>query len=287
MGKRNSMAQSIMFDAWTYQQYRDRLTEMAISRFKWTNLPESIDERFLEITLFEKGQAVFFYDSDLGHLTLPVAISGGFNVYRLPINRRAYAVNGYQAELTINDSVMIYNNFLRKNSILDVRMFSHRLAELDRTIDVNSAAQKTPILITCDDESQKLTLENVYAQISGNKPAICTYSKSFNPNSIKVFQTGAPYVCDKLFMLKTQIWNEALTYLGIPNVSIEKRERLISDEVDRHQGGTIASRNSYLEARRQACDQINKMFGLNISVDFRTDNASIVEGDDSDESLHN
>jgi hypothetical protein len=84
-------------------------------------------------------------------------------------------------------------------------------------------------------------------------------------------QTNAPYVADKLYQLKTQIWNEALTYLGISNLNVQKKERLVSDEVIRSMGGVIASRYSRLQARREACDAINRMFGLDISCDFRDD----------------
>ena len=76
---------------------------------------------------------------------------------------------------------------------------------------------------------------------------------------------------DKLYQLKTQYWNEALTYLGISNLNMQKKERLVSDEVSRSQGGVIASRYSRLEARRQAAQKINDMFGLNIEVDYRED----------------
>ena len=78
-------------------------------------------------------------------------------------------------------------------------------------------------------------------------------------------------MCDKLYTLKTQIWNEALTYLGISNISIQKKERLITDEVTRNQGGTIASRYSRLESRRQAVEKINEMFGTNVEVNYRED----------------
>lgn len=84
-------------------------------------------------------------------------------------------------------------------------------------------------------------------------------------------KTDAPYICDKIYELKTKIWNEALTYLGISNVSVEKKERLITDEVDRSQGGVLASRYSRLVARQQACEQINKMFGLNVWCEYRED----------------
>lgn len=271
----------------TFRQYYNRLVELSISMFEWKNLPDSVDPRFLELTLFTDGQAVFFEDEVLGYLALQNAMGGGFDVYRIPTNRRAYAVNGYQKQLDENDSVIIYNNYLHTNSMLDVQMFAKRLYNLDRAIDVNANAQKTPILLLCDD-SERLTLENMYMQYDGNKPVIKGV-KGLNPNAFTVLKTDAPYVADKLYQLKTQIWNEALTYLGISNMNITKKERLISDEVTRNQGGTIASRYSRLQARREACKKINEMFGLDIWCDYRedfqeidNDNDTIVGGPNSD-----
>lgn len=253
----------------TYLQYYMHLTELAMSMFEWKNLPPTVDARFLELTLFEDGQIVFFKDEELGYLCLQCAVNGGFNVYRIPTNRRAYAVNGYQKNLTENDSVIIYNNFLHTNSMLDVRNFAERLYNIDRAIDVNVNAQKTPILIKCD-EQQRLTMLNTYQQYDGNQPVIFG-DKALNTNAFQVLNTGAPLVADKLYTLKTQLWNECLTYLGISNINVQKKERLITDEVTRNQGGTIASRYARLESRRQACDQINRMFGLNVSCDYRED----------------
>lgn len=253
----------------TFQQYYQRLTELSVSMFDWKNVPETIDVRYLELCLFGKGQVVFFKDNEIGYLALPCITTGGFNVYNIPLKREALANNGYHADLNIDNSVIIYNNYLRTPSKLDVEMFSKRLYNLDRAIDVNANAQKTPILIQCD-ENQRLTMKNVYKEYEGNAPVIFG-NKALNTESIKVLKTDAPYVADKLYTLKTQIWNEALTYLGINNVNISKKERLITDEVSRNMGGVIASRYSRLEARRTAADQINKMFGLNISVDYRED----------------
>lgn len=254
----------------TYQQYYNRLTELAISMFEWKNLPEGIDERFLEMCLFSDGMAVFFKDEELDdYLCLQCMIKGKLNVYRIPLERTAYATNGYRRDLNIENSVIIYNNYLHTNSMLDVEMFSKRLYDLDRTIDVNAKAQKTPVLILCD-ETQRLTMKNLYKQYEGNEPFIFG-NKALNPNDLKVLTTGAPYVADKLYELKSQIWNEALTYLGISNTNITKKERMISDEVIRNMGGVIASRYSRLEMRRKACEEINKMFGLNIEVNYRAD----------------
>ena len=263
----------------TYKQYYNRLVELAISMFEWKNLPDSVDARFLELCLFVDGQAIFFYDEELGYLTLQNAMNGGFNVYRIPINRRAYAVNGYNRELNENNSVIIFNNYLHTNSKLDAVMFAKRLYNLDRAIDVNANAMKTPIIIKCD-ETQRLTMLNLYKQYDGNEPYIFG-DKAINTNAIQVFKTDAPYVADKLYQLKTQIWNEALTYLGISNINVQKKERLITDEVTRNQGGTIASRYSRLNARRDACKQINAMFGLDIWCDYREDYQTIETGEDT------
>jgi hypothetical protein len=267
----------------TFRQYYNRLTELSISMFEWKNLPDTVDPRYLELTLFTDGQAVFFKDEEIGFLALQNAKGGKFNVYRIPVNRRAYAVNGYQKDLTDKDSVIIFNNYLHNNSRLDVEMFSRRLWNLDRAIDVNSNAQKTPVLIQCD-ETQRLTMLNLYKKYDGNEPFIFG-DKNLNPNAIKTLKTDAPYVADKLYQLKTQIWNEALTYLGISNINITKKERLITDEVTRNQGGTTASRYSRLEARRDACKEINKMFGLDIWCDYREDyqvlsEEVVTDGDD-------
>ena len=272
MGRKNkttNFEESLILNNKTYQQYLSRLTELSVSMFEWKNVPESIDVRFLELTLFEDGQAVFFHDDVLGHLALQVITKGQLNVYRVPITRTAFAVNGYRKDLNSDNSVIIYNNYLRTNSVTDVKLYARRLYNLDRIIDVNANAQKTPVLIQCD-EQQRLTMLNVYKEFDGNAPVIFG-GKNLDLSSLKVLSTNAPYVADKLYQLKTQIWNEALTYLGISNTNVTKKERMISDEVIRNQGGVIASRYSRLEARREAVEKINAMFGLNIEVNYRQD----------------
>lgn len=270
MGRRKTFFdESARENKLTYGGYLERLTELSMSMFEWTGLPDTVDARFLELTLFNDGNAVFFEDKDLGYLTLQCAISGRLNVYRIPIMRRAYSVNGYQRDLSDKDSVIIWNNYLHTNAILTVRNYARRLYNLDRIIDVNANAQKTPVLVQ-GTEQQRFTLMNLYKEYDGNAPVIFG-DKNLDINALKSISTNAPYVCDKLYQLKTQIWNEALTYLGITNINAQKKERLISDEVIRSMGGVIASRYSRLQARREACDAINKMFGLDVWCDFRDD----------------
>jgi hypothetical protein len=241
--------------------------------YEWKNLPPSIDERFLELTLFSDGMAVYFRDEILGDLCLQCMIGGNLDVYRIPIRRTAYATNGYQVELDNTNSVIIFNNYTHTNSMLDVEMYARRLYEIERTIDVNVKAQKTPLVIRAT-ENQRLTLKNMYMQYDGNEPFIFG-DKNLDMDGIKVLKTDAPYVADKVNILKRQIWNEALTYLGIENSNTEKKERLVSDEVTTNLGGVEAQRFCRLNSRRQAAKAINEMFGLNISVDFRQETQTV------------
>lgn len=280
------------FNRLTYNFYYDRLLEMSLSRYEWLNLPESVDARFLELTLFKNGLALFFDDDVLGMLALPVIISGPFNVYKIPIRRRAFTpgvssvnetdkstVSTYHAERTNNDSVICYNNMLHSPSLNMCRMFARRLADIDRTIDVNISAQKTPVLIESDSNTL-LSLKNAYKQYAGNFPVI--FGKKGIADNVKVLMTGAPLVAPALQQLKQTIWNDALESLGIANHGADKKERVNTLEIQANQGGTIASRYSGLIAREQACDAVNKMFGTNIGVRYREEVTpeSFMEGSD-------
>lgn len=268
--KNQSFHDTLMANGATYVQYYNRLMELSISMFEWKNLPDTVDERYLELGLFSSGCMVFFKDDVIGELALNMTYQGGFDIYGEPTRRRAYSrYNQFQTTLDKDNSVIIWNNMLRTNSALDVQMFAYRLYNLDRIVDINANAQKTPVLITCD-EKQKLTMKNLYLQYEGNYPVIFGDS-NLDIKSLSVLKTDAPFVSDKIYDLKVKIWNEALTYLGISNINTTKKERMISDEVIRNQGGTIASRYSRLESRRIAVKKINKMFGLNITVDYRED----------------
>jgi hypothetical protein len=261
----------------TYMQYLNRLTELSVSMFEWKNLPPTVDARYLELHLFETGSMVYFNDEVIGNLCLDCLPSGRLDVYGNPVLRRAYSgYNNYQKLLKESNSVIIWNNYLHTNSVLDVKMFAKRLYNLDRIIDVNANAQKTPILIQ-GTEQQRLTLKNLYKEFDGNSPFIFG-DKNLDLNSLKCLQTGAPYVCDKLYNLKQMYWNEALTYLGINNTGAQKRERMLAIESSQAQGGTISSRYSRLQSRREAVEKINAMFGTNIEVNYREDFISIYEG---------
>lgn len=275
--KKTLFEESLVRNNQSYIQYVNRLTELSISMFEWKNLPPSVDRRYMELELFKNGRVVYFNDEVIGDLCLDCITSGRLDVYGEPYIRRAYSMyNNYQKMLKSANSVIIWNNYLRTNSVLDVEIFARRLWLIDRIIDVNVNAQKTPVLVQ-GTEKQRLTLLNLYKEFDGNTPFIFG-DKNLDLNALKAIVTDAPFVSDKLYQLKTQIWNEALTYLGISNINVQKKERLITDEVTRNQGGTIASRYSRLDCRRIAADKINSMFKTNIEVNYREDFQTV--GDD-------
>lgn len=260
----------------SFIKYRDQLMELGMAMFEWdfTKLsPEKrvfLNQRQIELNEYFKGATIFFKDDALDtFLCLPVILGGSFDYDDVPKKRVAYAKNGYRKELNENNSVVIYNNYLRKPSCYTVNHYASRLADIENSIDVNCKAQKTPVIILCN-ENERLTMENLYRKYEGNYPFIFG-EKDIDIKGVRAITTGAPFVADKMYQIKMQIWNEALTHLGISNISYQKKERLVSDEVIRNMGGTIASRYSRLETRREAVDKIKDMFGIDISVDFRED----------------
>lgn len=269
------------------QYYLSRLSELAMSMFDWKNLPDSIDPRFLEYTLFYEGAILFFKDDALevnnsneGYLALQVALSAPLDVYRVPQTRKAYATNGYNNMLNGKDSVIIWNNMLRMPEYGRMMFYAKKLYEIDRAIMINVKGQKFPIAILCD-ESERLTMRNIYMQYDGNQPFIFG-SKDLDLKNIQVVNTGSPFVADKLQVLKDNIWSEAMTCLGIPNSAMGKKERLVASEAELSMGGTLASRSSRMDMRKKACDEINRMFGLNISVEYNKDLELDQEEDKSD-----
>ena len=286
MAKRNRktrFGESLLRNQHSYLFYRTVLTELCLSQFEWVGLPDSVDPRFLELKLFENGSAVYFQDDVMGDLAMAVMPRGALGYNGVPLERTAWSgYNGYSKDLDDTDSVIIFNNMVHTNSVLTCEIFARRLWDYDRIIDVNVNAQKTPILILAA-ENEKLTLQNVYKEYDGNAPVIFG-SDNFNMNAIKAISTGAPYVGDKIYSLKTQIWNEALTFLGISNLTVTKREQVNRDEVYRAMGGTYGCRYSRLVPREQACERINRMFGLNVSVRVREESQEMYV-DDPDEGL--
>lgn len=260
----------------TYLEYLDRLKQLAITSIVWDGMPDTVDVRFIELQLFDSGKVVYFKDEVVGDLCLNMADQGSLDVYGNPLLRRAYSpYNSYSKILKPTNSVIIWDNYLHTRSYDTISRFARMLWLMDMIMLININAQKTPVIVQ-GTEKQRLTLLNLYKEYAGNMPFIFA-DKNTSLNDIKTLSTQAPFLADKIYDIKVKIWNEALTYLGISNVSYQKKERLISDEVMSSLGGTLACRNIRLKSREMAAKKINKMFGLNVSVKYSENLSEIIE----------
>lgn len=250
----------------SFNHYYNLIELMYINRYEWENLPESVDMRFLELGLFRKGRMLYFNDEVLGDLCLEMSGDGDISVYREPKKRYAYSAGrgGYTVQRNINNSVIIYDNFLRKNNINSAIFFAKRLAEITRTADVNLHVQKTPYIICCE-ESQKLTMENLLKDVEENTEHVFGY-KGLDVNAINVLKLNAPFIADKLSIEKMKVWNECLTWMGINNSNTEKRERMVTAEANSNTECIDFMMQVGLNARIEAVRKINKMFGGEITV---------------------
>lgn len=254
---------------YTFTDYYYRLMLMARSVFEWKNLPNGIDEKWIEKYLFTQGKCMFFKDETLGFMVAGVTESNMLNPYDEPTSIRPIATNYEHTKEYENnvEAVIIRNNDDMIPTALTIQLYAYRLAEISRTIDVNVKAMKTPVLITCTDK-QRYSLKQVYSQFSGNEPVIYG-DKSGDFDSIKTLNTNAPVVFDKLQIHKHDIWNEVMTFLGIDNSNQDKRERLVTDEVSANDEQIKISAELMLKSRQKACEDINRIFGTNISVKLR------------------
>lgn len=266
-----------------YLDYYTRLKNIALSAFKWENLPDTCNERFLEETLFHYGRAVFVKDPYMSFLNLKVNASDILNVYNEPKSYHAFGV-GYSKHYDAEKCVYIRNNYQQTPTDTTIMLFAERLAKIEIAIETNINAQRTPVLVRCD-EKTRTSLTAVYDQYEGDKPVIFG-TKALQEKPLEVLTTGAPYVSDKLREDKRAVWNEALEFLGInTNPSDKKKERLIVSEVDSNNEQIDIQAETMLLCREKACEEINKMFGLNVSVSRRVHNVGAAPHVDESEVL--
>lgn len=273
------------FTSVTYSTWFNRLYNIAISRFEWLNLPDTCNEKFIEQVLFFNGFMVGYKDTALNSfLIMPCTNNSVLDIFGYPAKVNAYGYNGYMAqnltpytitlgqEPTMADAALLYANYSRCPDLPAVLYFARKLTKIDRTIDVNINVQKTPYIISCG-ENQRLTVANMFKQVDNFEPAIIT-TKFYGLNGekpINVMDLKPPFVADKMQTLKRQVYQEALTYLGIEANTSEKAERQVTEELTANMGETESMRQSPLASRKQFCKEFNKIYGTNIDVKFRSD----------------
>lgn len=285
----------------TYFDYLERFKKIALSMFEWVNLPSSMNAMYLERCLYYLGQATLLKDKKYGFINTRCCSNGQINIYGLPSSLNCFSYE-YQTDRKLYtglnpllsdaqkkqwenyECILVQNNWERIPTCSTLELFAYRLYEAERTADVNIKAQKTPVLLLVD-EKRRLTLENLYLQYEGNKPVVFGDKNMLSDgkeNIISALKTDAPFIADKIMTYKKEIWNEALTFLGINNIIIDKKERLITDEASSNNELINLNLQSYLAPRQEACRQFNEKFGLTgtnkeISVRVRSDLYNIIK----------
>lgn len=277
----------------TYFDYLERFKKIAMSMFEWVNLPKSMNSRWLERCLYYNGQASLLKTKDYGFINTNCASAGKINIYGLPSelncysfefqeNRKLYVgLNPINEASEEEEAILVLNNWEGIPTAQTMELFALRLYEAERTCDVNIKSQKTPVLVVVN-EKQRLLMENLYSQYDGNQPFIFGDSEQFDTNMLKSINTNAPFVADKIMKYKKDIWEEALTFLGVNSLVTEKKERLITDEANSNNELINLNLQSFLAPRLEACKQFNEKFHLTgtdkeISVRVRSDLYNVIK----------
>lgn len=256
----------------TFMDYYSRLMLMAQTVYKWNGLPNGIDEKHIERYLFNQGRCMFFKDFYNGWMVAKCSDAGYLNYYDEPTRLLPVASGSEALKATAYDvgeeCTVIYNNDYGIPTARTIMLYAARLAEMQRTIDININAQKTPILIKTSDK-KLMSLKAVYRQWQGNEPVIYGDRELDLSDAWDVLNTAAPVVFDKLTIEKNKLWNECMTFLGINNANMDKRERLVDDEVQANNEQIGLSAQIMLKARQRAAKQMSELCGQEITVELR------------------
>lgn len=248
-----------------FQKYMRLITNI----FRWENLPDRISERFIEENLFREGQLIFFETLDGFVVT---RCSGfGFNIYDEPTKYKPITNNPEINSRILNaeDCVPIWNNNFRESSTSDVHYFSKKLSELDKTIFVNLEQMKKPYLVQAP-EGQESTVRQIFKYKEDGVPYIITDKNIKKDVSIdtKIFDLHTQNFASELLEMQRSIDGDALTYFGINNINILKKERLITGEADGNNQQIAINLESMYKARRKAVNEINNKYGLDIKLEI-------------------
>ena len=244
------------------------LLQLSINRFRYYNMPEGLDERFLELVLLESGKAVLFKDKDGRFLNTNVSGYGNIDVYHNPTRYTAVGVDLNETlELDMENSVIIYDNYLRIVTWDYLGVYARRLTDCDIAINTNVLSQNNPVLAQFP-EGQAITAKIFLDKRDAGEPIIPVDENFQLDKGIKLAFTTPPFISDKLQAQKNRIMNEALTFLGINNSNTDKRERLTQGEVNENNGNTLVFRSSGLRARKVGVERFNKLFGTDMGVEW-------------------
>lgn len=250
---------------------------IACNLFKYEGLEffgEDLTSEIVERGYIFNGTNVAFKDKNLGALCLPAVASSKLNVYGIPKQYIAVGYNGKTWNLSNENAVLLRNNGTYSPDIPMISYYCGRMADCEMAMKVNINVNKMPFALTGDPD-QLLTMKNMVEQLTGNKVAIYKPKKpkvaSAEAIKCEVIKTGADFLADKLNDTYLDYLSRLLTYLGLDNVSIEKRERLNTVEAGANDEHIKSNLYLKLKCRQDDWKKVNELLGCNVKVNVNYD----------------
>lgn len=257
------------------QEYLNWILSLCLLRYEWHGLPNTCSERFLETCLNLSGCATICFDEKTPDavLTLNAGSYSEYNVYGEPTAWAAMGVGTGQTEFfTVKkgiNGVFVWDRYSRLCFWPKLTRLANKLARYARTEDVNLFQQNTPYIVTAP-EDKIIDVQTAFGAIAAGQPAIVGYdglSETIN-NGIKVANTGAEWKGEQFQKGALGVWSEIFRLIGIPHVAFEKAERINVDEAKTAYAPARLMLDDGLKARQEACDEWNRLFNANISVNI-------------------
>ena len=244
--------------------YKERMLRKIYELFSFT-VPEEWDLDYFRQHLFLDGY-VGVTDTALGVLALKCAASG-YNVFERPtklIFANPVLGNFDRSIGTDCEVIRLQYNWLGIMPILD--KYAYLLAMCDSAVSVNLMNSKVAFIATAEGKAAAETIKTAYQQISEGNPFVCMSKDSVDSISWELLNVKNTFIGNDVSLLKQTIWNEFLTEIGIPNMNRDKRERMITDEVNANNTETAFSVSHWEETIRAGMEKCNDMFGLSLAV---------------------
>lgn len=255
----------------TYQKVRRKMITLASNVLLFKDLEEkapNIDQSYINKKLVYNGSIAWFMDDVLGLLALPYQTIGRPDLYGRPETIMVQGANGYHRTLSVSkgEAIIMYDNEGKYPLILDIVQDAERIALCKRVQDTNIAQQKTArVWLTSKDKEQ--TVKDLLNKVDGNVENVIAYD-SLDINSVQGVLNPAPYITNDIDEHLEKLWEEFYSHIGISSVVINKKERLIRDEMRASQGGTIASRYVRFNSRKIALAKIKQKWNIDIELEF-------------------
>lgn len=265
------LVNSQLTNALTYTKVRRKMVMLASNVFNFKNLEEyapNIDKDYINRKLVYNGAIAWFYDEELGVLALPFNNKGKPDVYGNPTSIEVIGSNGYHKSLSVTkgEAIIMYDNSGRYPLINDIIQDAERIALCKRVQDVNISHQKNS-RIWKTDKSREKTVQDLLNRVDGNVENVVSYD-NVDIDTLTSTLAVVPYIANDLDEHIRTLWEDFYAHIGISSVLVNKKERLIKDEMRASQGGTIASRFIRFTPRVEALNKINKKWNINIELEY-------------------